>query len=182
MPLAPSDGSVFVRLLREQVQHEFAASQQYVALAVWFDARDLPRLAAHFYRQAVEERNHAMMLVQYMLDRDIEVRIPGVPDVLNDFSKPVELIALSLRQEQAVTKQIEALFKAARDEDDFLGEQFMLWFLKEQVEEVSSRSTLLAVAERAGDDVWQIEDFLSRESVGDAGQDPSAPAAAGGAL
>jgi bacterioferritin B len=182
MPLAPSEGSVFVKLLREQIQHEFAASQQYVALAVWFDARDLPRLAAHFYRQAIEERNHAMMLVQHMLDRDIEVRIPGVPDVLNDFSKPVELIALSLRQEQAVTKQIEALFKAARDEDDFLGEQFMLWFLKEQVEEVSAMSTLLAVAERASDELWQIEDFLSREAVGDAGQDPSAPPAAGGTL
>jgi bacterioferritin B len=181
-PLAPPDGSAFVSLLREQVQHEFAASQQYVGLAVWFDARDLPRLAAHFYRQAVEERNHAMMLVQYMLDRDIGVQIPGIPEVLNEFSKPVELIALSLQQEQKVTQQIEALFKAARGEDDFLSEQSMLWFLKEQVEEVSSMSTLLAVAERAGDDVWQIEDFLARESVGDAGQDPSAPAAAGGAL
>ena len=112
MPLALPDDSVFVKLLREQVQHEFAASQQYVALAVWFDARDLPRLASHFYRQAVEERNHAMMLLQHMLDRDIEVRIPGVPEVRNDFSKPVELVALSLHQEQAVTRQIEASVSA----------------------------------------------------------------------
>ena len=180
--LTPPPDSVFVKLLREQVQHEFAASHQYVALAVWFDSHDLPRLAAHFYRQAVEERNHALMIVQYMLDRSFDVAIPGVPEVINEFSAPRDLIALSLSQEQAVTDQIEALFKAARDEGDFLGEQFMLWFLKEQVEEVASMSTLLAIADRAGDDVWQIEDFLSRETVGDGGTDPAAPKAAGGAL
>ena len=68
----------FVGLLREQVRHEFNASQQYIAIAVWFDAHDLPQLAAHFYRQAVEERNHAMMIVQWMLDRDLHISIPGV--------------------------------------------------------------------------------------------------------
>src|SRR5690348_13274634 len=50
----------FVQLLTEQVRHEFTASQQYIAIAVWFDGHDLPRLATHFYLQSVEERNHAM--------------------------------------------------------------------------------------------------------------------------
>ena len=63
--------------LNEQVGHEFAASQQYVAIAVHYDAQTLPRLAAHFYRQAVEERNHAMMIVQYLLDADEPVVDPG---------------------------------------------------------------------------------------------------------
>ena len=63
-----------------------------------------------------------------------------------------------------------------------LGEQFMLWFLKEQVEEVAAMKTLLTIAERAGDDWFQIEDHLARESVGDGGKDASAPTAAGGAL
>ena len=53
--------SQFLRLLREQVGHEFDAHQQYVAIAVWFDSQDLPQLARHYYRQALEERNHAMM-------------------------------------------------------------------------------------------------------------------------
>jgi bacterioferritin B len=180
--LTPPDGSAFVRLLREQVGHEFAASQQYVALAVWFAARDLPRLAAHFFRQAVEERNHALMLVQHMLDRDIAVGVPGTPDVRNDFKEPEELIGLALEQEQTVTEQIEAIFRAARDEGDFVGEQFMLWFLKEQVEEVASMRTLLTIAQRAGDNLWQLEEFLARETVGDAGHDDGAPPAAGGAL
>lgn len=174
--------SQFVQLLADQVRQEFTASQQYVAIAVWFDAHDLPRLAAHFYAQSVEERNHGMMMVQYMLDRDWAVTIPGVDEVRNEFSKPVEPIGVALEQEKAVTSQIEAMFRAARSEGDVLAEQFMLWFLKEQVEEVSSMNTLLAIAERAGADWFQIEDHLAREKVGDEANDASAPATAGGAL
>jgi ferritin len=179
----PSESpSRYVGLLREQVRHEFNASQQYIAIAVWYDAHDLPQLAAHFYRQAVEERNHAMMIVQWMLDRDLQISIPGVDEVKGDFASIVEPIALALAQEQKVTDQIKALFATAREEDDFLGEQFMLWFLKEQVEEVAAMTTLLNVAQRAGDDWFDVETYLARESVGDSGGDASAPAAAGGAL
>lgn len=171
----------FTALLQEQVGREFSAHQQYIAVAVWFDAHDLPQLAALFYRQAVEERNHAMMMVQYLLDRGEPPVIPGVPAVRNDFSRPVELIRLALEQEQEVTASIEALFKAARDDGDFLGEQFVLWFLKEQVEEVASMSTLLTIAERAGDDLFKLEEFVARESTPE-DPDPSAPNTAGGLL
>jgi ferritin len=182
MALRSTTEPTFVDLLREQIRHEFTASQSYLAMAVWFDDHDLPRLAAHFYAQSVEERNHAMMMVQYKLDRDWPVTIPGVDEVRNDFDKPTEPIALALQQERAVTAQCEVLFRAARAEGDVLSEQFMLWFLKEQVEEVASMNTLLAIAERAGHDWFQIEDHLAREKVGDGGEDASAPAAAGGAL
>jgi ferritin len=171
----------FAELLREQVRHEFTASQQYIAIAVWFDGRDLPRLAAHFYAQSVEERNHAMMMVQYLLDRDWDVAVPGVDEVRNDFSDVTEPLALALSQEQQVTHQIEAIFRAAREEGDLLGEQFMLWFLKEQVEEVAQMNTLNTIAKRAGANWFYIEDHLARESVG-SGDDASAPAAAGGAI
>lgn len=170
----------FDQLLSEQIGHELAASQQYIAIAVWFDNHDLPQLAKHFYSQSIEERNHAMMFVQYRLDRDLGVTIPGITAVTNDFANEREPIALSLKQEKQVTEQIEALFAAARAENDALGEQFMLWFLKEQVEEVASMSTLLAIMTRAKN-LFDVENYLSRESVGEGG-DASAPAAAGGAL
>ncbi|WAP52524.1 ferritin [Arthrobacter sp. ATA002] len=174
--------TTFTELLEAQIGHEFNASQQYAAMAVFFDGEDLPQLARHFYAQSVEERNHAMMLVQYMLDRDLPVRIPGVAAVRNDFTSVVEPIALALEQEQQVTRQIEALFAAARTEGDALGEQFMLWFLKEQVEEVASMSTLLTVAKRA-ENLFDLENFMARERVGDGGEhDAGAPEAAGGAL
>jgi len=174
--------SRFLELLREQVRHEFNAHQQYIAIAVWFDGHDLPQLARHYYRQALEERNHAMMIVQYMLDRDLPIAIPGTGEVRNDFDDVVTPIRLALEQEKQVTAQIEELFRAAREEGDALGEQFLLWFLKEQVEEVAAMTTLLTIAQRAGDNYFDIEDFVAREQIGDGGTDASAPPAAGGAL
>lgn len=175
--------SRFIQLLQEQVRIEFSAQQQYIAMAVWFDGNDLPRLAAHFYRQGVEERNHAMMLIRYMLDRNHPVSVPSINEVRNDFATVLEPLQLALQQEREVTDQIESLFRAAREGGDFLGEQFMLWFLKEQVEEVAAMSTLVAIAERAGTDLFQIEDFIARERIGDEGRgDAGAPEAAGGSL
>jgi ferritin len=168
--------------LNEQVGHEFAASQQYVAIAVHYDAQTLPRLAAHFYRQAVEERNHAMMIVQYLLDADERVEVPGVEPPQTAFADVVEPVRLALDQEKRVTEQISELAKLARSEGDLVGEQFLHWFLQEQREEVSSMAALLTVVERSHDNVMLIEDFLAREAVGDAGAESGAPPAAGGAL
>ncbi|CRK60821.1 Ferritin-like protein 2 [Alloactinosynnema sp. L-07] len=172
--------SRFDKLLQDQIRNEFTASQQYVALAVWFDGQDLPQLAKHFYRQALEERNHAMMIIQYLLDNDVEVSVPGIDAVRNDFTEAAELIALALDQERQVTDDVIALAKVARDEDDYKGEQFMQWFLKEQVEEVSQMSTLLNVVKRAKGNLFDIENYLAREHVGTSGDDPLAPRAAGG--
>ena len=135
----------FADALNEQVAYEFGASQQYVAIAVHYDAQTLPQLAAHFYRQAVEERNHAMMIVQYLLDADLPVRVPGVEAPQVEFGDAVEPVRLALEQEQRVTGQISDLVKLAREEGDLVGEQFLHWFLQEQREEVSSMSALLDV-------------------------------------
>ncbi|OAP27264.1 Ferritin BfrB [Amycolatopsis sp. M39] len=174
--------SKFYELLQAQIHNEFNASQQYIALAVWFDNEDLPQLAKHFYKQSVEERNHAMALLQYMLDRDHHVEVPGTGEVRNEFSAPLELLELALEQEKEVAADISAMAKAARAEEDYISEQFTQWFLKEQVEEISQMSTLVTVARRAGDSVYEIEKFLHRESVGDAGADSGMPPVAGGAL
>ncbi|HEY0474419.1 MAG TPA: ferritin [Kribbella sp.] len=170
----------YAKLLQEQIRNEFTAAQQYTAVAVWYDDQDLPRLAGHFYKQALEERNHAMMMVQYLLDKDIRPQVPGVGDVVNDFDSALEPLELALQQEITVTKQIETLARTARDESDYIGEQFMQWFLKEQVEEVSAMKTLVNVAKRAGDNLFHLEDFLAREVVGGTAADPTAPPAAGG--
>jgi ferritin len=169
--------------VNEQIAYEFGASQQYVAIAVHFDAETLPQLAAHFYRQAVEERNHAMMLVQFLLDADRPVTIPAVEAPQTAFPDPAAPVALALEQEKRVTEQIAALAKLAREEGDFVGEEFLNWFLKEQREEVSSMNDLLRLVERALEsNILLAEDALARSPVGDQGADPSAPPAAGGAL
>lgn len=175
--------SPFIDALNEQVGHEFAASQQYIAIAVYFNGQTLPLLSAHFYQQALEERNHAMMLVQYLLDAELGVKIPGVAAPQTTLDSAAAAVQLALDQERGVTNQFSELTRLARAEDAFQGEQILQWFLKEQLEETSSMSDLLAVVERAGEaNLLQVEDFLARNSVGDGGNDASAPAAAGGAL
>ncbi len=171
----------FHGLLGDQVRSELGASQQYLAIAVYFDSADLPQLATFFYRQSVEERNHAMMLVQYLIDRGVPAEIPPIDPVRNSFETPRDAISLALDLERSVTEQISRLAATARDEGDYLGEQFMQWFLKEQVEEVAQMTTLVRIAERAGADLFHLEDYVAREISTPAG-DPSAPKAAGGAL
>jgi ferritin len=172
----------FAKALNEQIGYEFAASQQYVAIAVYYDALTLPQLAAHFYRQAVEERNHAMIMVQYLLDADLDVVVPGVDAPHTEFADVVVPVQLALDQEKRVTAQISELVKIAREEGDLVGEQFLHWFLQEQREEVSSMSALLNVTERSRDNVMLIEEYLARESGGANPLEAGAPPAAGGAL
>jgi ferritin len=168
--------------LNAQIGREFGASQQYVAIAVYYDSETLPQLASHFYRQAVEERNHAMIIVQYLLDAGEQVAIPGVEAPRTEFGDVVAPVALALEQERTVTDQIVALARLAREENDLVGEQFLHWFLGEQREEVSSMSALLSVVERGRDNVLLVEEYLARAGGGEGGPEAGAPPAAGGAL
>jgi ferritin len=174
--------SQFSDALNGQIAYEFGASQQYVAIAVHYDGQTLPQFAAHFYRQAVEERNHAMMMVQYLLDADEEVVIPAVAAPQTAFSDIVAPVALALQQEKRVTEQIADLVRLAREEGDLVGEQFLHWFLQEQREEVASMSSLLDVVERSRDNALHVEEYLARESGGENPLEAGAPPAAGGEL
>ena len=169
----------FVSRLNEQIGHEFAAHQQYVAIAVHYDAETLPQLARFFYRQALEERDHAMMMVQYLIDADADVVIPGVSVPRSAFDDIVAPVALALQQEKNVTEQINGLLRIAREESDFASEQFLQWFIKEQVEEVATMSDLLRVVERSQDDPMEIENYMAREHPAAGGDDPTSPHPAG---
>ena len=168
----------FVEQLNAQIGNELAAHNQYLACAVYYDALTMPRMAAFFYGQALEERDHATMMIQYLLDTDSDVVIPGVEAPRNSFGDLVAPVALALDQEKRVTDQISGLLRTAREESDFASEQFMQWFIKEQVEEVATMSDLLAVVKRNLDDVEDIEEYVAREQ-GSGGDDPTAPRQAG---
>jgi len=172
----------FVDALNEQIGEEFAASQQYVAVAVHYDAQTLPRLAAFFYRQAIEERNHAMMMMQYLLDTGAEPVVPGIGAPQTRFDDIVAPVALALDQERRVSDQVSRLAAIAREAGDYASEQFMSWFIKEQVEEIASMNDLLTVVTRAQNDPMRAEDYLARERPGEVTEPAGAPAAAGGAL
>jgi ferritin len=169
----------FTRRLNEQIGHELAAHNQYLSCAVHYDALTMPQMAAFFYGQALEERAHALMMVQYLLDTDVPVLIPGVEAPVASFDGVVTPVELALAQERRVAEQIDELLRIAREESDFASEQFMQWFIKEQVEEVATMSDLLAVVRRNTADVENIEEYVAREQGG-AESDSGAPRVAGG--
>ncbi len=169
----------FADALNEQISNEFAAHQQYIAAAVYYDAETLPRLASFFYRQALEEREHAMMMIKYLLDVGEQVRIPDINAQQTNFADGAAPVKMALEQEKRVSDEIFALFELARDIKDYRAEQFLTWFLKEQVEEVALMGDLLNVVERSSDSLLLVEDYIAREKLGEEGEDPTAPPMAG---
>jgi bacterioferritin B len=147
--------------LNEQIGHEFMASLQYVSIATYFDMDGLPAFARHFYRQAVEERDHAMRFVKFVVDAGGRVEIPAIPPTRSKFSSAEEAVKLSLEQELQVTQQINELVDLAIKQNNHVTKNFLDWFVGEQLEEVSSMDTLLRMIRRAGDKgILFVESYL----------------------
>lgn len=168
----------FVEQLNAQIGNELFAHNQYLSIAAYYDSRTMPQMAAFFYAQAAEERGHGLMMVQYLLDTDSPVKMPGVAAPVTDFDGILAPVELALTQEKRVTEEINALLRIAREESDFASEQFMLWFVKEQVEETATMSDLVTWIGRTQDDINSIEDYVAREHAAGA-PDPTAPKIAG---
>ena len=166
--------SRFADQLNAQIGEELLAHAQYIAVAAHYDALTMPRMAGFFFRQAREERDHAMMMLRYLLDTDAEIEIPAVAAPQSHFDGIVAPVELALAQERKVTEQIHALTRIARDENDFAAEQFMQWFIKEQVEEVATMQDLLTVVGRSEDDINDVETYVERE-LGGGEADATAP-------
>lgn len=168
--------SRFHDLAQAQIKNELESSQQYLAIAVYFDSLTLPQLAGAFYKHAHEERNHALRFVQYLLDRRVSVEIPALDAVDGDFDSVDDALYLAVTHERLVTSQIENLAQAADNENDYLGRPFMDWFLKEQVEEETFVDKIFAAA-RSAENLLQLEAFVHREV--DRKPTPGAPHIAG---
>ena len=170
----------FAAALNEQIANEFAASQQYVGAAVYYDAETLPRLAAFFYRQALEEREHAMMMIQYLLDVGRGGRtFPTSSPSRRPMPTAAPRYGWRWSRRSGSAEEIYALFELAREVKDYRAEQFMQWFVKEQVEEVALMGDLLNVVERSKENLLLAEDYIARENLGEEGGDPTAPPPAG---
>lgn len=153
--------------LNEQVGNEFSASLQYVAIATYFDTESLPELANHFYRQAEEERTHAMRFVHYVVDAGGAVNIPAIPEAHSRFRSAEEAVQTALDGEMSVTQQINALVDLAIKESDHITQSMLQWFVAEQLQEVSGMDTLLRIVQRAGEQgLLHVEEYLARRGHG----------------
>lgn len=146
-----------------QIGHEMGASLQYISIAAYFDSEALPQLAQFYYRQSEEEREHAMKFVKFVLDVGGSVQIPDVPAPKSGFGSAEKAVVLSLESEERVTQQIYELVEIAKEERNHIAQQFLHWFVEEQLEEVGTMTSLLQVVRRAGPEgLLHVEDYLAR--------------------
>lgn len=151
--------------INAQVGREFEASLQYVSIAAWFESESLTELAAFFYRQADEERLHAMKFVHYITETGGRLRIGALAAPRADFASAEEAVTAALSWEIDVTRHINAIMDIALQERDHIAGQFLQWFVAEQREEVSSMSTLRDVIRRAGPQgLLLVEDYVARRA------------------
>jgi ferritin len=148
--------------LNNQIRSEFAASAQYIAIAVYFDSQALPELATFFYRQSEEERMHAMKFVHFMLETGARPIIPGVPTLRTDFEDAADAVSFALQQELKVTDEINSLVSISVAEGDHVTNNFLQWFVTEQVEEVDTMTTLLQTIHHSRGNLLWVEDFVRR--------------------
>jgi len=150
-------------LMNAQIGNEMGAAMQYTQLAAYFDYRSLPKFAEFFYAQAVEEQEHAMKILHYLLDIGAEVKIPAIDAPAYDVADTATAFQMALDWENEVTDQIHNMMGVAMDERDFAAQTFLQWFVTEQVEEVSTMETLLDVVKRVGEkNLFMIESYLER--------------------
>lgn len=153
-----------IAAIDEQIGNEFSAMLQYYAIAAHFAAEALPELSAHFHNQAEEEKKHALRFIQFVTDTGARVNIPAASAPEAHFKVAEDAVKLSLEQEERVTAQINGLVSMAKAESDYTTDNFLQWFVKEQLEEVASMEQLLRVVQRAGEgNLLRVEDYLARE-------------------
>lgn len=156
-----------IEAINEQIGNEFAAMLQYTAISAHFDAETLPELSAHFARQAEEEKMHAHKFIQYVVDTGARAGIPAVAAPQCAFESAASAVQLSLDQEKKVSQQVNALVHMAKEESDYTSDNFLQWFVQEQLEEVSSMADLLNIVQRAGEgNLLRVEEYLSRKNGG----------------
>jgi len=95
--------------INEQIGYEFSAELQYYAIASHFAAEALPQLSQHFFRQAEEEKGHALRFIKYVVDAGGRVAIPAIDAPKSKFKTARDAVKLSLDQEIHVTNQINGL-------------------------------------------------------------------------
>ncbi len=144
-----------------QIGHEFANSIQYLAIANYFESENLKGLAKMFTKQAAEEHTHAMKFTQFLLDTGSKVEIPALPAPQNNFASAEAAAQLALDAEIRTTNQINDLLTLALNEKDYAAQNFLQWFVNEQVEEIATATTNLDIIKKAGPNVLMVEAYLA---------------------
>ena len=145
--------------LNEQIGHELSASNAYLGIAAYFAGMSLDRWAAFFYKQAEEEREHAMKIVRFLIDVDADFSIPAVGEQTTTYGSGMDALQFARKNERDVTAQFHRMADMALAEKDYTTFQFLQWFISEQVEEESSMQKLIDLI-KAESNLFRAEELL----------------------
>jgi ferritin len=130
------------KALNAQVTAEFYSASLYLSMAAWFENQSLPGIAHWMKFQADEERTHGMKLFNHILERGDKAVLDAIPAPPAEFEGPEAIFKMVAEHEAKVTTLINGLFELARGEKDFATENFLQWFVSEQVEEEAQAQLL----------------------------------------
>jgi ferritin len=139
-----------VKLLNEQINKEFFSAYLYLDIAGFYAKDGLDGFENWFKIQAMEERDHAMLFRQYLLNNGYEVNLGALADPTKKYADYKAPLVEALKHEQFVTASINAIYDAAFAVKDYRTMQFLDWFVKEQLEEEKNAEDNLRKVEMVG--------------------------------
>ncbi|RGY94904.1 ferritin [Clostridium sp. AM58-1XD] len=143
-------------LLNEQVNKEFYSAYLYLDFANYYEDEGLKGFANWYRVQAQEERDHAMLMIQYLQNNDEKVTLKAIDEPEDELKEKMDPLRAGLKHEKYVTSLIHAIYDAAYTVKDFRTMQFLDWFVKEQGEEERNASDLIKKMELFGDDAKSL--------------------------
>ncbi|MEM7550972.1 MAG: ferritin [Bacteroidota bacterium] len=141
-----------VDILNKQVKIEAQSSAAYLAMAAWCDINGYDNSAEFFFRQSNGERDHQLKLFHYLTDMECNAVSPAVSDSLHEFETLRSVFEKSLEMEISVTDAIHEVVRVCRNEGDIATEEFMRWFVQEQIEEEYVARRTLELFDLLGED------------------------------
>jgi ferritin len=145
-----------VDALNAEIGLEFFAHSQYLAMAHYFENMSLDGMAAFFYDQAEEEKEHGLKIIHYLGEIGAAMRVPAIDAPKSDFQSAMEVAELFLAQEQHVTDQFDKMTAMALEDGDYATFNFLQWFVTEQVEEVATASKMIDLIKLVGDNLVML--------------------------
>ena len=141
-----------VELLNQQINKEFYSAYLYLDFSCYFDDQELNGFSNWYMIQAQEERDHAMLFLQYLQNNGEKITLEaiGKPDVA--LTDNLTVLEAGLKHERYVTSLIHDIYEAAYDVRDFRTMQFLDWFVKEQGEEEKTADGLVKKFQLYGGD------------------------------
>jgi len=142
--------------LNKHLNYEFESAHLYLSIGAYFDSIDLPGFSAWMKIQFDEEAMHARKFYNYIDARGGRILLTGIPEQPRDWNSPLEAFSLTLDHERMISERINDLVTLSIKENDHPTNNFLQWFLAEQVEEEATVSAILTKLKMIGDSAQSL--------------------------